>query len=205
MNGGDEYPSPTSLDAGYGTPQMPNDSNANGVYPPNPSPVGSGTGGYPVPSQNSGGQFQRPTEPQYPNTSPVKSYPSGTGGGGGNYPGTATRPTINNIDQTDDFFNAEPSSGYNAGAPSSMPSPLPRDIVSVSFTFCLEHGILVPIFEVLSETSKSITKTLTELFNDDVQVMSDQWTIDEQHLRVSNVDSVWLEFPPPKLECKFRK
>ena len=45
--------------------------------------------------------------------------------------------------------------------------------------------------------------TLTELFNDDVQVMSDQWTIDEQHLRVSNVDSVWLEFPPEKLECKF--
>ena len=36
----------------------------------------------------------------------------------------------------------------------------------------------------------------------DVQVMSDQWTIDERHLRVSNVDSIWPEFLPPKLECK---
>ena len=208
-NGGGEDTSSTLPNMGYGTSPSISGNNGNDMYSPNPSPIGTtptnpipssyGEGGYPVTFQNSADQM--------PNPSPVSGY-------SGLYPSISTQapfdlfPSKFNSDtgiisESSNSPAVESSDLFFAKFPSVMPSPLPRETILVDYIFCLEHGILVPIFEVLSETSKSITQTLTELFNDDVQVMSDQWSIDEQHLRVLNVDTVWLESPPPKLECKF--
>ena len=105
--------------------------------------------------------------------------------------------------QHDDLFNPLEAHNQINTTPSAQPSILPRDETEVVYTFCLDHDILIPMQEVLNEASQSISKTIYDLFQDDVQVMKNQWNIDEQHLYIENVASIWLENPPARYECTY--
>ena len=103
--------------------------------------------------------------------------------------------------QHDDFFIPVEEDNQINTIPSAQPSILPRDETEVVYTFCLDHDILIPMQDILNEASQSISSTIYELFQDDVQVMKNKWNIDEQHLYVESVASIWLENPPARYEC----
>ena len=120
----------------------------------------------------------------------------------GEVPAPTAIPTAVDVMFDDDFFNSPNQQQDNE--PSSQPSLLPRDRSEVEYTFCLEHGMLLRMEQVLSETSENIKATLTELFEDDVQVMGNKWKIEEQHLRVTSIISTWIEKPPAGSECELK-
>eukprot|EP00554_Chaetoceros_debilis_P014309 CAMPEP_0194124942 /NCGR_PEP_ID=MMETSP0150-20130528/59201_1 /TAXON_ID=122233 /ORGANISM="Chaetoceros debilis, Strain MM31A-1" /LENGTH=2931 /DNA_ID=CAMNT_0038818727 /DNA_START=94 /DNA_END=8886 /DNA_ORIENTATION=- len=90
------------------------------------------------------------------------------------------------------------------GQPTPSPTARPRLSVEVVFTFCLEHGILTPVYKLLRNTDKAINSLLTDKFLDDVVEIDKRWSVDEKHLEVESVNTAWLQ-DSPNLECVCQK
>jgi hypothetical protein len=88
-------------------------------------------------------------------------------------------------------------------SPTASPTAKPRLSVMVSYTFCLEHGLLTPPYKLERNTSQSISKTLISKFLDNTQQIDAKWQIDETHLTVRSVETTWLEMTPEFLDCKY--
>jgi len=88
-------------------------------------------------------------------------------------------------------------------SPTASPTAKPRLSVMVSYTFCLEHGLLTPTYKLERKTSQSISKTLVSKFLDNEQQIDAKWQIDETHFTVKSVETTWLEQIPEHLDCKY--
>jgi hypothetical protein len=84
-----------------------------------------------------------------------------------------------------------------------MPSFKARSLAAATYTFCVEHDTLTPVFLLVRNVDQEITRLLTELFLDDVSVVKESWNIDEKHLLVASVDTKWLPDAPENFECMF--